>query len=46
MPAPVMDSLRFAREVPSSAAGKRDVGPAIRKGLAGRCPAGGKGKIF
>jgi uncharacterized protein (DUF983 family) len=42
-----MDSLRFAREVPSSAAGKpRDVRPAICKGLAGRCPACGKGKIF
>jgi uncharacterized protein (DUF983 family) len=48
MPAPVMVSLSFAREIPPSAASQppRDVWPAIRKGLAGRCPACGKGKIF
>jgi uncharacterized protein (DUF983 family) len=47
MPAPVVESLRLALEASSSAGRQpRNVWPAIRKGIAGHCPACGIGRIF
>src|SRR6516165_7001662 len=48
MPAPIIKSPGFARDVasPSSRQPPRAVWPAIRKGLRGRCPSCGRGKIF
>ena len=48
IPAPIIKSPGFARDVasPSSRQPPRAVWPAIRKGLRGRCPSCGRGKIF
>jgi len=48
MPAPAIDAPAFSSEISGGGElrSRRDVWPAVRRGLRGRCPACGEGKVF